>query len=87
MADVTEAIDLRLEGEAAAAARQLAELRGISLPDAVGEALRHYMEWERTRPERVADILRIAAEVRATLRHPLPTSNHDWLYDEHGLPI
>lgn len=85
MADLTEMIDLHLEGETAAAARQLATLRGVSVPDAVGEAVRHNLEQERLRKAKVRRIVELGLEIRAHLQEP-DRVDDEWLYDRDGLP-
>lgn len=70
-------------------ASKLAELTGESLTAAVTEALRERLSREtrvRERDERMARVRAITADIRSHLRHPLPSSNHDWLYDDKGLP-
>ena len=70
-------------------ASKLAELTGESLTTAVTEALRQRLYAEiraRERDERMARVREITADIRRNLREPLPSSNHDWLYDERGLP-
>ena len=65
-------------------ASRLAELTGV-----VTKALQAELEREeraRDREERLRRVREIAADIRHHLRHPLPSSNHDWLYDENGLP-
>lgn len=80
--------------EAYQLASRLAELTGESLTSVVTEALRTRLaeeERKRDREALVRDILAIGAEIRAELTKnggEMPTSNHDWLYDdETGLPI
>lgn len=71
-------------------ASRLAELTGESLTTAVTTALRERLEREeqlRDREERKRRIREIAADIRRHMKHPLPTSDHSWLYDdETGLP-
>jgi antitoxin VapB len=70
-------------------ASRLAELTGESLTTAVTEALRQRLRTEthaRERGERIARVRAITADIRRHLQDPLPTSNHDWLYDDRGLP-
>lgn len=70
-------------------ASKLAELTGESLTAAVTEALRERLSREtrvRERDDRMARVRAITADIRSHLRHPLPSSNHDWLYDDKGLP-
>lgn len=77
--------------EAWALASELAGLTGESLESAVVASLRARLEAERKRRDErdayVADILRLAAELRAHMRHPLPSSDLSDMYDENGLPI
>ena len=70
-------------------ASRLAELTGESLTAAVTEALRQRLQAEtraRDRAERMVRVREITADIRRHLREPLPSSNHDWLYDDKGLP-
>ena len=70
-------------------ASELAELTGESLTAAVTTALRERLEREqaaRNREARMARVRAITADIRRNLQHPLPTSDHSWLYDEDGLP-
>lgn len=78
-------------------ASRLSELTGESLTTAVTTALRERLEREeqtrhleertRDREEWKRRIRAIAADIRAHMKHPLPTSDHGWLYDEEtGLP-
>jgi antitoxin VapB len=70
-------------------ASRLAELTGQSLTSVVIDALREKLAREervRDREERLRRVREIAADIRRHMRHPLPTSDHDWLYDENGLP-
>jgi len=70
-------------------ASRLAELTGKSLTTAVTDALRESLvreERARDRDERLRRVRAIAADIRQHLTRPLPSSNHDWLYDENGLP-
>ena len=62
---------------------------GESLTSVVTKPLRAELEREeraRDREERLRRVREIAAEIREHMSEPLPTSNHDWLYDENGLP-
>ncbi len=75
--------------EAYALAAELAELTGESLATAVTAALRERLEQERRARDleaRRKRVRAIAAEIRSHLDHPLPSSDHSWLYDEDGLP-
>jgi len=70
-------------------ASRLAELTGQSLTSVVTKALQAELDREeraRDREERLRRGRGIAADIPHHLRHPLPSSNHDWLYDEDGLP-
>lgn len=70
--------------DAYAIASRLAELTGESLTTAVTVALRERLEREerlRARAARSARLLAIAADIRAHMTAPLPSSDHRWLYD------
>jgi antitoxin VapB len=70
-------------------ASELSELTGESLTAAVTAALRERLAREqaaRGRDARLAEVRRIAAEIRDHMHKPLPSSNHDFLYGEDGLP-
>ena len=70
-------------------ASRLSELTGESLTSVVIKALQAELaREERThdREQRLKRVREIAADIRRHLRHPLPSSDHDWLYDENGLP-
>ena len=70
-------------------ASRLSELTGKSLTSVVIKALQAELaREERTqdREQRLKRVREITAEIRQQLDHPLPTSNHDRLYDERGLP-
>jgi len=70
-------------------ASRLSELTGESLTSVVIRALRTELEREertRDRQERLRRLREATADIRRHLRHPLAGSNHDWLYDEKGLP-
>lgn len=81
---------IKIEGdEAYAMAAELAGLTGESVDAAVVEAVRLRLEQERRkhdRDEMLRDVLAIAAEIREHMGHPLPSSDHSWLYGEDGLP-
>jgi antitoxin VapB len=83
--------ELKIESEEAyRLATQLSALTGESVTDAVTEALRRRLDHERRVQERVAEIRELTAAIRADLltQGPLPSSNHDFLYDdETGLPV
>jgi antitoxin VapB len=70
-------------------ASRIAELTGESLTSVVIRALQAELareEHARDREERLRRVREITASIRQHLKHPLPASNHDWLYDENGLP-
>lgn len=70
-------------------ASELAALTGESLTTAVTSALRQRLEREqaaRDRDARIARVRAITADIRRNMRQPLPSSDHDWLYDANGLP-
>jgi antitoxin VapB len=70
-------------------ASRLSELTGESLTSVVTKALRAELareEHARDREERLRRVREITADIRRHLSHPLPTSDHDWLYDKNGLP-
>ena len=70
-------------------ASRLAELTGESLTSVVTRVLRAELAREeraRDRDERLQQVRAITADIRSQLKHPLPSSNHDWLYDEDGMP-
>ena len=70
-------------------ASRISELTGESLTSVVIRALQAELareEHARDREERLRRVREIAADIRHHLKHPLPSSNHDWLYDENGLP-
>jgi antitoxin VapB len=75
--------------DAYALATRLSELTGESLTSVVTTALRERLERQEKlhdREARKARIRTIAAEIRAHMEKPLPSSDHAWLYDENGLP-
>lgn len=75
--------------EAYTLATQLASLRGESLTSAVTHALRQALERQQQgldEEAEIAAIKEIAADIRRHMQHPLPGSDHGWLYDEDGLP-
>ena len=70
-------------------ASRLSELTGESLTTVVTRALRAELEREERTQDRQERLLRLratTADIRRHLRQPLPSSNHDWLYDDNGLP-
>ena len=72
--------------EAARLAEQLAALTGETIDTAVVRALAERIEREREIRRRTEEILAVAADFRSHLRHPLPSSDTDWLYGADGLP-
>ena len=75
--------------EAYQMAARLAALTGESMTTAVTEALRERLERQsrqHDRDERLRRVRAITADIRRHMREPLPTSDHDWMYDDHGLP-
>ncbi len=83
--------ELRIESdEAYRLASKLSELTGESLSMAVTAALRRQLAHEEDKRKRIAAVRALAADIRAEMLKdgPLPTSNHDYLYDdETGLPV
>ena len=70
-------------------ASRISEMTGESLTSVVIRALQAELareEHARDREERLRRVREITADIRHHLKHPLPASNHDWLYDENGLP-
>ena len=70
-------------------ASRLAALTGESPTSVVTRALWAELEREeraRDHEERLRRVREITADIRHNLRDPLPSSNHDWLYDVDGLP-
>jgi hypothetical protein len=90
--DLVETMEevLKIEDdEASALASELAELTGEGLNAAVTIAIRERLERERKARDREVRLQRVralAAEIRQHMEHPLPGSDHSWLYDEDGLP-
>lgn len=74
-----------VDGEAAKLASELAALTGETVEAAVVQAVRERLEREKEVKEKVADIMALAAEIRAHVE-PGTTSDHSWLYDEDGFP-
>ena len=90
---------LKIDGdETYALAAELASLRGESIEAVVNRALRETLERDRKAradndfqeqgiEDRIAELRAITADIRRHLKHPLPSSDHSWLYDdETGLP-
>lgn len=70
--------------------RKLARAKKISLTEAVGAAVRRELEsLKPARPKRTAEEL-LADMAAWREKHGIEpgslSSNHDWLYDENGLP-
>ena len=72
--------------EAVALAKELAALTGETLDAAVTAALRHSVEQERKYQAELDRLLALTKAFHDSLAAPLPSSNHDWLYDDAGLP-
>ncbi len=76
--------------EAHRLARELAELRGVSLTHAVTEALREKLDREKHRRRDKplsAELLEIGKRCAAHMKMPVKSSDHaDMLYDKNGLP-
>lgn len=90
---------LKIDGdETYALAAELANLHGESIEAVVNRALREALErhrkvcaddctQEQDIEHRIAEIRAITADIRSHLKHPLPSSDHNYLYDdETGLP-
>ena len=93
---------LKIDGdETYALAAELAGLRGASIETVVNRALREALERDRRASaddaqeqdaeDFIAEIRAITADIRSHLKHPLPSSDHNYLYDylyddEIGLP-
>ena len=89
---------LKIDGdETYALAAELASLRGESIEAVVNRALREALDRDReVRADSaaqeqdaeafIAEIREITADIRSHLKHPLPSSDHNYLYDETGLP-
>ncbi len=79
---------LQIEGvDVVQLAEELAELRKVSIHDAVASALKLGLQHERETARRFELIGTIAAAIHADLDQPLTSSDHTWMYDENGLPI
>lgn len=74
-----------MDDEAVRLASELASLTGETVEAAVTQAVRERLEREKEVRKKVADIMAIAAEIRAHVE-PGTTSDHSWLYDEDGFP-
>lgn len=83
--------------EAARLANTLAALRGESVEAAVTIALRDALERGQAASQSVGahhreeteylELRAIVSDIHNHLQHPLPSSDHSWLYDdETGLP-
>lgn len=89
---------LKIDGdETYALAAELAGLRGESIEAAVKRALREALERDQAIGEVGAaqhqedaeylELRKIVDDIHRHLQHPLPSSDHSWLYDdETGLP-
>ncbi len=83
--------------EAYGLAVELASLRGESIDAVVTTALRNALERDlaaregaeaqRREETEYRELREIVDDIHRHLRHPLPSSDHSWLYDdETGLP-
>ena len=76
--------------EAHRLARELAQLRGVSLTHAVTEALREKLDREKHRRREKplsVELLEIGKRCAAHVKMPLKSSDHgEMLYDKSGLP-
>ncbi len=89
---------LKIDGdETYALAAELASLRGESIEAVVNRALREALERDKAAREVGAaqhqddaeylELRKIVDDIHRHLQHPLPSSDHSWLYDdETGLP-
>ena len=81
-------------GEAYRLATELAELTGESLTEAVTKALAERLAQEKRERKAVTETVRTERpaasrhirELGRRYREGNAASNHDWLYDENGLP-
>ena len=76
-------------------AAELASLRGESIEAVVNRALRETLERDKTRndamhrksaEDKLGRLKAILADIHRELPDPLPYKDHDWLYDDLGLP-
>ncbi len=89
---------LKIDGdETYALAAELASLRGESIEAVVNRALREALERDQAAIKGAAvqeqedaeylELRKIVDDIHRHLQHPLPSSDHSWLYDdETGLP-
>lgn len=77
---------LTIEDQTALLAEELAALTGLSVADAVAKAITDQLAREREAKARFNRIMAVAAEIRSHMQHPLPSSDHSWIYGEDGLP-
>ena len=89
---------LKIDGdETYALAAELAGLRGESIETVVNRALREALERDQAAKQADAaqhqedaeylELRKIVDDIHRHLQHPLPSSDHSWLYDdETGLP-
>jgi hypothetical protein len=77
---------LQIEGEAARMAQELAQLTDQSVAAAVTAALKEYLERERDIRERYRQLQEIAADIRAGMKGPVSSADHNELYGDDGLP-
>ena len=68
-------------------ARELADLTGETVTDAITVALRERLERQREIAERLKRMREISKRVSSQLKPgPSAIEHGDWLYDERGLP-
>jgi hypothetical protein len=75
--------------EASRLADNLIRLTGEDTATAVIEALKERLERKTAECDleaRLQKLREITAEIRKYMGEPKITSDHGWLYDEHGLP-
>jgi hypothetical protein len=77
---------LQIEGAAARMAQELAQLTDQSVAAAVTAALKEYLERERDIRERYRQLQEIAADIRAGMKGPVSSADHNELYGDDGLP-
>ena len=70
-------------------ATELSRLRGVSVTQAVADAVRHELEREKRRRRKqglAAELVGIGRRCAAHLRQPTSSADHSLLYDGAGLP-
>ena len=73
--------------ETFALATELVSLRGGSAEQVLAAAVRLYRERERAVQAERERLDAALTRFRRNMRPPYPSSNHDWMYDEDGLPV